>query len=130
MRFSPLAGAIARHIAPWFNDPYTIRFLRGRDWLFRELELIHTKPGTEFRGHRILANHVWVAFDSQQEPVALVDVGPYDDGTAGLTSSSPRARASFRPGTSWPKGPTTRTCCWLRRGLGYNTELPIPAPSL
>jgi RimJ/RimL family protein N-acetyltransferase len=84
LTFTPLTETLAQRLAPWFDDPVTQRFLGGRDWLFRELELIHSTPGTEFRGRLVLARHVWVVQDQQGEPCALVDVGPYDDGTAGL----------------------------------------------
>lgn len=67
----------------WFDDAATQRYLGGRDWLYREVTLMQTTPGVEFRGRLVQARYVWVVFEGQT-PVALVDVEPYDDGTAGF----------------------------------------------
>jgi ribosomal protein S18 acetylase RimI-like enzyme len=40
--------------------------------------------GVEFQGNIVLARHVWIVFDEANQPVGLVDVEPYDDGTAGM----------------------------------------------
>lgn len=80
----PLTEDLANTIAPWFDDPDSIRYLGGRDWLYRELDLIHTAPGSEFRGHHVLARYVWVVHDLDDQPCCLVDIEPYDDGTAGM----------------------------------------------
>jgi RimJ/RimL family protein N-acetyltransferase len=84
LKFTPLTEDLAKVIAPWFDDPDSIRYLGRRDWLYRELLLIQTAPSSEFRGRKVLARHVWVIHDSEGQPCCLVDVEPYDDGTAGM----------------------------------------------
>jgi RimJ/RimL family protein N-acetyltransferase len=93
MKFVPLTRLLADQIAYWFDDPDTVRYLGDRAWLDRELDLVQTAPGAEFRGRRILARHVWVAFTPEGEPCALIDVEPYEDGTAGIALVvAPQAR--------------------------------------
>jgi len=65
--FIPLSAALAPRLAAWFDDPDTIRSLGRCDWLFRELELVHTTPGTELHGRRVLAQHFWVVHDEAGE---------------------------------------------------------------
>jgi uncharacterized protein GlcG (DUF336 family)/GNAT superfamily N-acetyltransferase len=84
MKFIPLTEELANTIAPWFDDPETVRYLGPREWLYRELQLMKTAAGVEFRGRRVLARHVWVVHDAGGQPFCLVDVEPYEDGTAGI----------------------------------------------
>jgi RimJ/RimL family protein N-acetyltransferase len=79
-----LTEELAHAVAPWFDDAKTIRYLGNRDWLYRELRLMQTAPGSEFKGRRVLARYVWVLQDQNGQPCGLVDVEPYDDGTAGM----------------------------------------------
>ena len=79
----PLDPVLSESIAHWFDDPDTRRYLGGRAWLQRIPELIRDAPGAEFRGRQVRARHAWVAC-SDGVPVALADVEPYSDGTAGL----------------------------------------------
>ena len=44
-------------VQPWFDHPEVRRRLGGRDWPARELRLLATPPGEEFRGRRVLAAH-------------------------------------------------------------------------
>lgn len=84
MRFEPLTPELVQSIEPWFDDAETMRYLGGRSWVRREMELVRASPGVEFRGNIVLARHVWVVFDQVGQAVGLVDVEPYDDGTAGM----------------------------------------------
>ena len=84
MEFVPLTEELAHAIAPWFDDADTIRYLGNRNWLYRELKLMQTAPGSEFRGRRVLARYVWIIQDQVGRPCGLVDLEPYDNGTAGL----------------------------------------------
>ena len=85
MRLVPLNRELAGAIGHWFDDPATRRYLGGRDWLDRALDLAgRTAPGTRFRGRTIAARHLWLACDAHGAPCALVDVEPYSDATAGF----------------------------------------------
>ena len=84
MRFEGLTPTLVAAVEPWFDDPDTIRYLGGRHWLHRELDLMRDAPGVEFRGNVVLSRHVWIIFDEADQPVGLVDVEPYVDGTAGM----------------------------------------------
>lgn len=83
MKFVLLTQTLADQIAAWFDDSETIRYLGGRDWLYRELALMQTAPMTTFRGRQILGRYVWVV-EAEGQVCALVDIEPYDDGTAGM----------------------------------------------
>ena len=84
MEFVLLTEELAHIVAPWFDDANSIRYLGNRDWLYRELRLMQNAPGSEFRGRRILARYVWILQDQNGRPCGLVDIEPYDDGTAGM----------------------------------------------
>jgi GNAT superfamily N-acetyltransferase len=84
MKFIPLTEDLANTIAPWFDDPDTIRYLGPREWLYRELHLMHTAPTSELRGRQVLARYVWVVHEPDDQPCGLVDMEAYDDGTAGM----------------------------------------------
>ena len=55
MEFVLLTEELAHAVAPWFDDADTIRYLGNRSWLYRELRLMQTAPGSTFRGRRVLA---------------------------------------------------------------------------
>lgn len=84
MKFEPLTAKLVAAVEHWFDDSETVRYLGGREWLHRELDLMRDSAGVEFRGKIILARYVWIVFDEANEPVGLLDVEPYDDGTAGI----------------------------------------------
>jgi RimJ/RimL family protein N-acetyltransferase len=81
LRFEAVDGQLAQQIAPWFDDPDTQRYLGGRDWIVRELGLIHQMPGTRQRDKTIVGRWGWVAFDGA-EPVGFAGAERYGDGTA------------------------------------------------
>ncbi|BCM94285.1 hypothetical protein IAD21_06188 [Abditibacteriota bacterium] len=83
LNFIPLTEAHLPFTEAWFDDAETRLYLGGRGWVRRAIELSRTAAGEEFRGRQILSRHVWVVF-KQQTPVALIDVEPYDDDTAGF----------------------------------------------
>ncbi len=90
--FELLTPDCCDEIEGWFDDAETQRYLGGRDWLRREPELMQVCVGMEFRGCIVLARYVWVVRE-EGTPVALVDVEPYDDGTAGMALVvAPKAR--------------------------------------
>lgn len=82
-RFEPITPDVIPEIEPWFEDSETQRYLGDKTWLHRTLTLLREAPGVQFRGRRVLARHVWVVREAGHA-VALVDVEPYDDGTAGV----------------------------------------------
>ncbi len=84
MQFEPLTAPLVAAIECWFDDANTIRYLGGRDWVHRALDLMRDTPGVDFKGNTVLARHVWIAFDEANQPVGLIDVEPYSDGTAGF----------------------------------------------
>lgn len=84
MIFKTLTPQLCTLIETWFDDAETIRFLGKRDWLWEELNLIQTATGQDFKGNNVLARHIWLVFGDDNIPVALVDVEPYNDGTAGM----------------------------------------------
>ena len=52
----------------------------------------------------MLARHVWIVYDSQLEPCALVDVESYDDGTAGMALVvAPGRRGQGWANRCWPR---------------------------
>ena len=77
--FTPdLIGAVA----PWFDDPVTVRWLGGRDWPENLLRLI-AEPPPEHRGSTVRGRAGWVA-TLDRDPVALIDAEIYADGTAAV----------------------------------------------
>ena len=81
--FKPIAPEHIPAIEPWFDDPQTQRFLGNRSWLYRTLSLVQAAPGAIFHGRRVLSRHIWVIYEGTM-PVSILDVEPYDDGTAGV----------------------------------------------
>jgi len=81
LRFVPLDPGLAERIAPWFDDPATQRFLGDRQWIKRELRLIHDMPRQRHRGLTITGRWGWVVFEGP-EPVAFVGTERNDDRTA------------------------------------------------
>jgi RimJ/RimL family protein N-acetyltransferase len=72
-----LARTDLRIVEPWFEDSETSRYLGGRDWPGRMLDLDGQVIGTEFRGatqtgaFRFLASH-------EGRPVGMIDCGVFD----------------------------------------------------
>lgn len=95
----PYTPAWLAAVQPWFDHPEVRRRLGGRDWPPRELRLLATQPGGEYRGRRVLAAHSWVALDEAGRPVGKVGGEVYDrwtryggEGGAGplILASDPR----------------------------------------
>jgi len=74
----PLTAPAAGQIEHWFDHPEVQQRLGGRFWIHRELRLIGERPGTTFRGMRVLRSHGWVALDATQAPVAFIGGDVYD----------------------------------------------------
>lgn len=83
LTFEPISAESINELESWFDDSATRRHLGDRSWLVRTLTLVEEAPSAEFRGRRVLGRHIWVVRESGRA-VALVDVEPYDDGTAGI----------------------------------------------
>jgi RimJ/RimL family protein N-acetyltransferase len=67
---------------PWFQDEQTRRWLGGPGWPALVLRLA-LDPPAEYRGRRVTGRFAWLAY-AEGQPVGLVDVERYADGTAGL----------------------------------------------
>jgi RimJ/RimL family protein N-acetyltransferase len=67
---------------PWFQDEQTRRWLGGPGWPALVLRLA-LDPPAEYRGRRVTGSFAWLAY-AEGQPVGLVDVERYADGTAGL----------------------------------------------
>jgi RimJ/RimL family protein N-acetyltransferase len=78
----PFTPAALAAVAPWFDDPETLRWLGGRDWPTNLLGLI-ADPPLEHRGSTVRARTGWIAA-LDGEDVALVDAEIYADGTAAI----------------------------------------------
>jgi RimJ/RimL family protein N-acetyltransferase len=74
----PFTEALLPVVQPWFEHPEVRRRLGGPQWPVRELRLLATSPGEEFRGKVVLRAHSWVALDGAGEPVAKVGGDVYD----------------------------------------------------
>jgi RimJ/RimL family protein N-acetyltransferase len=74
----PLNTPAASQIEHWFDHPEVQQRLGGRFWIHRELRLIDERPGTTFRGMRVLRSLGWVAVDATQAPVAFIGGAVYD----------------------------------------------------
>lgn len=83
-RLEALTPALVCEIEDWFDDCETQRYLGGREWIRRELDLIVSQPGTEFRGSTVIERLGLVARDRSSTPVAFVTIEVYDDATAGI----------------------------------------------
>lgn len=83
-RFEALTPALVREIEDWFDDRETQRYLGGRDWIRRELDLIVSQPGTELRGSTVIERLGFVAREKSSAPVAFVAIEVYDDATAAI----------------------------------------------
>jgi len=82
----------------------------------RELELLQTMPGTEYRGARVLARHAWVADDETGVPVGLLGAEIYDRAPFLDSEGQPR-----RPVPTW-QGPVAALMLCVdpaRWGRGY-----------
>lgn len=83
MRYVALTEGLLPLVEDWFDDPETTRFLYGRQEIRREIELMRTMPGTEFRGAIILSRHDWIFFQ-KEKAVGFLGVEMYENGTASL----------------------------------------------
>jgi RimJ/RimL family protein N-acetyltransferase len=79
-RFSP---DLLAAVAPWFDDPETVRWLGGREWPENLLRLIADPPPDQ-RGSPVRERAGWVAA-LDGEAVALIDTEIYADGSAALS---------------------------------------------
>ena len=78
VRLVPYTSAWLAAVQPWFDHPEVRRRLGGRDWPARELRLLATQPGGEYRGRTVLGAHSWVALDAADRPVGKVGGEVYD----------------------------------------------------
>jgi len=83
LEFVPLDRMLIQEVEPWFDDVETQRYLGDRSWIRRELDLVATQPGTEFRGRTIKSRLAWVV-RTHATSVAFVVVERYSDASAGL----------------------------------------------
>lgn len=74
----PLTEAGTRLIEHWFDHPEVRARLGDRMWIHRELRLIGQRPGTSFRGARVLRSYGWIAEDRAGLPVAFIGGDVYD----------------------------------------------------
>lgn len=74
----PLTEAGTRLIEHWFDHPEVRARLGDRMWIHRELRLIGRRPGTSFRGARVLRSYGWIAEDRSGLPVAFIGGDVYD----------------------------------------------------
>jgi RimJ/RimL family protein N-acetyltransferase len=64
-------------VEPWFEDHQTSRYLGGRDWPGRMLELDERMIGAEFRGATQTSAHRFLACREGQ-PLGMIDCGVFD----------------------------------------------------
>lgn len=83
--FLPLSRELLSVAEPWFDDPATSRFLGSRDWIRREVELLTSQPGTEFRGTTVTGRHAWLVREAEGPFLGFVGTESYDDGSAALS---------------------------------------------
>jgi len=74
----PFTEELLSVVQPWFRHPEARRRLGGPEWPARELRLMATMPGEEYRGRLVLQAHSWVALDSTGEPLAKIGGDVYD----------------------------------------------------
>lgn len=65
-------------VQPWFEHPEVRRRLGGPEWPARELRLVVSRRGEEYRGREVLRSHSWVAVDDVGAPVGKVGGDVYD----------------------------------------------------
>jgi RimJ/RimL family protein N-acetyltransferase len=82
IRLVPLAADTLTLAEPWFHEEQTRRWLGGPGWPALVLRLA-LDPPAEYRGRRVTGRFAWLAY-AEGQPVGLVDVERYADGTAGL----------------------------------------------
>jgi RimJ/RimL family protein N-acetyltransferase len=64
-------------VSPWFEDSQTSRYLGGRDWPRRMLELDERLIGIEFRGATQTSAHRFLAY-WEDRPIGMIDCGVFD----------------------------------------------------
>lgn len=74
----PFTEELLDVVQTWFHDPRVRVRLGGPEWPERELRMLHTTGGEEFRGRALLRAHSWVALDSAGEPAAKIGGDVYD----------------------------------------------------
>lgn len=65
-------------VQPWFEHPEVRRRLGGPEWPARELRLVVSRLGEEYRGRGVVRSHSWVAMDDAGVPVGKVGGDVYD----------------------------------------------------
>lgn len=91
LRFVPLAADYSELIAHWFEDADTVRFVGGLEWLASSLRFERPDDAQPVDGRDPVAHHAWLALSGEQ-PVALVDVLCYEDGSASMKMTVAPAR--------------------------------------
>lgn len=85
LEFVPLTGELICEVEEWFDDGATLRFLGGRDWIWRELWLLISQPGAVVGDVRVAGRHAWLVRDADERFVGFIGVEVYDDDTAALS---------------------------------------------
>jgi RimJ/RimL family protein N-acetyltransferase len=78
LRLLPFTEELLPVVQPWFHHPEVRRRLGGPEWPVRELRLMATRSGEEYRGRLVLRTHSWVAVDGAGEPVGKLGGDVYD----------------------------------------------------
>lgn len=74
----PFTEDLLSVVQPWFRHPEVRRRLGGPEWPARELQLMVTTPGEEYRGAMVLRPTRWVALIGAGDPVAKIGGDVYD----------------------------------------------------
>jgi RimJ/RimL family protein N-acetyltransferase len=77
-RLVPFTAEALPLVQPWFRHPEVDRRLGGPEWPARELGLMQEKPGSDFRGRRVLPTHSWLLTDGNGSLVAKIGGDVYD----------------------------------------------------
>jgi RimJ/RimL family protein N-acetyltransferase len=96
MRLRPLTRPDLSVVEPWFEDNDTSRYLGGRAWPGRMLDLTERAVGTEFRGATQIVSFMFLAAH-RGRPVGYIDCGVFDRWTeyAGEDDDGPIIRDSI-----------------------------------
>jgi RimJ/RimL family protein N-acetyltransferase len=77
VQLRPLTRSDLPTVEPWFEDSDTSRYLGGRDWPGRMLDLEEQMVGTEFRGATQIGGRRFLASQAGR-PVGYIDCGVFD----------------------------------------------------
>lgn len=91
LRFVSLGADYSELIEHWFEDADTVRFVGGLEWLASTLRFDRPDDAQPLDGRDPVVHHAWLALSGEQ-PVALVDVLGYEDGSASMKMTVAPAR--------------------------------------